>query len=119
MASLKESLEKLMGVDGVQAAGLVDYGSGMLLGAAGGGIDMEVAAAGNTEVVRAKLKTVSALALNDHIEDILISLGKAYHIIRPVAAKDGLFFYVVADKSKANLAMVRRQVQDVEGDLAM
>lgn len=119
MASLNESLEKLMGVDGVQAAGLVDYSSGMLLGSAGGGIDMEVAAAGNTEVVRAKLKTASALGLNDRIEDILISLGKAYHIIRPVVAKDGLFFYVVADKAKANLAMVRRYVQEVEGDLAM
>lgn len=119
MTNLNESLDRLMKVDGVQAASLVDYNSGMLLGSAGGGLDLEVAAAGNTEVVRAKMKTAAALGLNDHIEDVLITLGKAYHIIRPVASKEGLFFYVVADKSKANLAMVRRYVQEVEGDLAM
>ena len=66
---------------------LVDYESGMLLGEAGAGMDMEVAAAGNTEVIRAKMKTAASLNLNDGIEDILISLGKAYHIMRPVAKK--------------------------------
>ncbi len=68
-----------MGIDGAQGVVLVDYESGMLLGEAGAGMDMEVAAAGNTEVIRAKMKTAASLNLNDGIEDILISLGKAYH----------------------------------------
>ncbi len=93
MAGLNESLNALMGIDGAQAVALVDYESGMLLGEAGAGMDMEVAAAGNTEVIRAKMKTAASLNLNDSIEDILISLGKAYHIMRPVAKKKGLFFY--------------------------
>ena len=117
MSNINESLEKLLAVDGVQAAALVDYNSGMLLGDAGSGLDMEIAAAGNTEVVRSKLKTIEALGLNETIEDILITLGSAYHIIRPVASEDGLFIYLVADKAKANLAMARRQVQSVEKQL--
>lgn len=117
MAGLNESLNDLMSIDGAQAVALVDYESGMLLGQAGGGIDMEVAAAGNTEVIRAKMKTASALKLNDTIEDILISLGKAYHIMRPVATKPGLFFYVVLDRNKSNLALARRRVLDVESKL--
>jgi predicted regulator of Ras-like GTPase activity (Roadblock/LC7/MglB family) len=119
MAGLNESLNELMSIDGAQAVALVDYESGMLLGQAGGGMDMEVAAAGNTEVIRAKMKTASALKLNDTIEDILISLGKGYHIMRPVANKPGLFFYVVLDRNKSNLALARRRVLDVEGKLEL
>lgn len=117
MANVKDSLTELMNIDGAQAVALVDYNSGMLLGDAGSGVDMEVAAAGNTEVIRAKLKTANSLKLNDAIEDILISLGKAYHILRPVASKPGLFFYVVLDRSKSNLALARRKVLEVESVL--
>lgn len=119
MSNITESLQQLMEIDGVQAVALVDYSSGMLLGEAGAGVDMEIAAAGNTEVVRAKMKTAKALGLNDTIEDILITLGRAYHIIRPVAKEEGLFLYVVADKEKSNLAMARRQVLTVEKNLSL
>lgn len=119
MSNLKESLSELMTIDGAQAVSLVDYNSGMLLGEAGGGVDMEIAAAGNTEVIRAKIKTANSLKLDDAIEDILISLGKAYHIMRPVASKPGLFFYVVLDRSKSNLALARRKVLEVESRLEL
>ncbi len=119
MANVKDSLNELMTMDGALAMALVDYTSGMMLGSAGGGVDLEVAAAGNTEVVRAKMKTMKALGLNDDIEDMLITLGKHYHIMRPVASKPGLFFYVVLDRSRANLAMSRRKVLEVEGALTL
>ena len=114
MSNLNESLSQLIAVDGALCAAIVDSASGMLLGSAGGGVDMELAAAGNTEVVRAKVKTMRALGLDDVIDDILITLGKQYHIIRPMASKDGIFMYLVLDKSKSNLALARRKVQDVE-----
>lgn len=119
MANLNESLVELLSLEGAQAAALVDHDSGMLLGSVGGGIDMELAAAGNTEVVRAKIKASRALGLDDTIEDILITLSNAYHIIRPVASKPGLFFYLVLDRSRANLALARRKVLDVESVLTM
>ena len=119
MASIQDSLNALMTIDGALAAALVDSTSGMLMGSAGGGLDLELAAAGNTEVVRAKLKTMRMLNLNDQIDDILITLGKQYHVIRPVAANDGVFFYVVLDKSRSNLALARRKVADVEGKMSM
>ena len=119
MASIQDSLNALMTIDGALAAALVDSTSGMLMGSAGGGLDLELAAAGNTEVVRAKLKTIRMLNLNDQIDDILITLGKQYHVIRPVAANDGVFFYVVLDKSRSNLALARRKVSDVEKELKL
>ena len=112
-------MQDLMTLDGAVCAALVDSSSGMILGQVGTGVDMEVAAAGNTEVVRAKLKTMRGLGLNDVIEDILITLGKQYHIIRPMARKEGLFVYIVLDKAKSNLALARRKVADIEKDLTV
>ena len=104
-------------MDGALCAAVVDSSSGMLLGSAGSGVDMEIAAAGNTEVVRAKNKTMRALGLNDVIEDILITLGKHYHIIRPSSRKESVFTYFVLDRQRSNLAMARRKVQDVDKEL--
>jgi hypothetical protein len=112
--NIKQSLDEIMKIDGAQCAAVVDSSSGMMLGDAGSGVDMEIAAAGNTEVVRAKLKTIKALGLNDSIEDMLITLGSAYHIIRPMAAEPGIFVYVVLDKARSNLALARRKITDVE-----
>jgi hypothetical protein len=119
MASLNETLSSLLAVDGALCAALVDSNSGMMLGSAGSGVDLEVAAAGNTEVVRAKLKTMKSLGLSDKIEDILITLGKQYHIIRLVDSKPGLFLYFVLDKNKSNLAMARRACQDAEQSVTL
>ncbi len=117
MASIKQSIEQLLTCDGAMCAALVDSSSGMILGQAGSGVDLEVAAAGNTEVVRAKLRTMRDLGLDDAIEDMLITLGKQYHILRPLAKHEGLFMYLVLDKTKSNLALARRKVQDVEKGL--
>jgi hypothetical protein len=122
MANAKDSLPKLLEIEGCVGACIVDSNSGMTLGAIGGGansVDLEVAAAGNTEVVRAKRKTMKALNLQDGIEDILITLGRAYHLIRPLGSNDALFVYLVLDKSKANLAMARHQLRTIEKDMVI
>jgi hypothetical protein len=120
MASAKETLPKLLEIDGCIGACIVDSNSGMMLGAVGGGnVNLEIAAAGNTEVVRAKRKTMKALALNEQIEDILISLGKQYHLIRPLTSNDALFIYVVLDRGRANLAMARHLLSGLEKELTI
>ncbi|OON73003.1 hypothetical protein [Streptomyces tsukubensis] len=117
-ASLKDAMSSIGGALGVA---LVDYTSGMALGTLGGSKDfnLEVAAAGNTDVVRAKLRTMEHLGLQDQIEDILITLGDQYHLIRLLKAKggNGLFLYLVLDGERANLAMARHQLKKIEADL--
>lgn len=114
MTSVQEALTELLTVDGAMCAALVDSDSGMLLGSAGSGLDLELAAAGNTEVVRYKLKTMQSLGLGDSIDDILITLGEQYHVIRPLAKNQGLFLYLVLDKQRSNLALARRKCAEVE-----
>ncbi len=114
MANINDSLATLQTIDGAIVSAVVDSSSGMILGEAGSGLNIELAAAGNTEVVRAKLRTMKALGLNEPIEDILITLESQYHIIRPMAAKEGVFIYLVLNKAKSNLAMSRMKVKEVE-----
>jgi predicted regulator of Ras-like GTPase activity (Roadblock/LC7/MglB family) len=117
VSNIAESLESLLNVDGAMCAALVDSTSGMLLGTAGSGLDLDTAAAGNTEVVRAKLKTIKALGLDDTIDDILITLTSQYHIIRPLRATPEVFLYVVLDSAKANLALARLKVKEADSQL--
>ena len=115
--NIEKALAEAMTIEGAVGVSLVDYESGMTLGSLGGGglLDLETAGAGNTEVVRAKMRTIAALQLNDEIEDILITLGKQYHIIRPLVNAHGeLFLYYVLDRARSNLALSRRHLRRVE-----
>ncbi|WP_434778087.1 hypothetical protein [Neisseria sp. Ec49-e6-T10] len=114
MADLETSLNEIMALDGALCCSIVDSNNGMLMAGNGSGLDIEIASAGNSEVVKAKLNTMKMLKLNDVIEDILITLGKQYHIIRPITTISGVFVYAVLDKNKANLALARRKIQDIE-----
>ncbi|MFE4632117.1 hypothetical protein ACFRJ1_01890 [Streptomyces sp. NPDC056773] len=123
MANVETSLkEATTSIDGVLGVALVDCSSGMALGTIGGGkdLDLTVAAAGNTDVVRAKLRTMEMLGMKDeNIEDILITLGTQYHMIRLLRSRGsaGLFLYVALDKNRANLAMARHQLKKIEAEL--
>jgi predicted regulator of Ras-like GTPase activity (Roadblock/LC7/MglB family) len=119
MSNITETLEALISIDGAMTAALVDSSSGMLLGGAGSGVDLEIAAAGNTEVVRAKLRTVKSLGLNDDIEDILITLSTQYHVIRPLASNPAIFMYLVLDSKKSNLALARMKAKDADAQLVL
>ncbi|MEU7825872.1 hypothetical protein [Catellatospora sp. NPDC049133] len=123
MADMESSLQEAMQIEGAVGVALVDYTSGMALGALGSSkeMDLTIAAAGNTDVVRAKLRTLEMLKLKDTIEDILITLGVQYHVIRPLTSRNtqGLFLYLVLSRSRANLAMARHKLRTIEEGLQM
>jgi hypothetical protein len=123
--NIETALKEAMSIDGAIGVALVDYESGMSLGTLGGGewLDLDVAAAGNTEVVRSKMRVLAALALNDSIEDILITLRRQYHLIRLIddgkSHTPGLFLYLVLDRERSNLALARHHLRRIEGDLTV
>ncbi|MCF6338992.1 MAG: hypothetical protein L3J84_13790 [Gammaproteobacteria bacterium] len=119
MASLKESLKKTRNLDGFIGACIVDSNSGLMLDSEKGDtkLNLSLAAVGNTEIVRAKRTTMRNLGLKDSLEDILITLGTQYHLIRLLPQKDGLFVYLILDKARGNLAMARYMLSEISNEL--
>ncbi len=120
MASINQVLEDLLkDVDGGLVALLGDSESGMLLASAGSGLDVDVAAAGTTEFMRAKLRTMRSLGLQDGLEDILVTLETQYHIIRPLSSKPDVFIYLALDRSRSNLALARIRVKSADQQISL
>ncbi|BCJ54259.1 hypothetical protein Asp14428_57340 [Actinoplanes sp. NBRC 14428] len=118
MPEMDVALKDAMQIGGAIGAALVDASSGMALGLVGGGRDFDVtiAAAGTTDVVRAKMRAMEMLGLTDKIEDILTTMSGQYHLIRPLTSQTGrgLFLYLILNKDTANLAMARHQLKRIE-----
>ena len=106
MQNVQSTLKKLESdITGFLGAALVDHDSGMALGTVGSGLNLEVAAAGNTDVIRAKLRVMEQLDIDGSIEDILITLSGQLHLIRPIGKT--LFLYIAIDRKQGNLGMAR------------
>ena len=122
VSNVQESLSKVMEmVDGAMGVALVDFDGGLTLGTAGGGggLDLDIAGAGNLEVVRAMMRVMDQLGLDDQIEDILITLGEQYHLIRPLEKQSSMFLYLAIDRSQGNLGLARHQLRATETELAI
>lgn len=117
---IQTSLEELNDISGAIGAAIVDYENGMTLGTIGGGkLDMELAGAGNTEVVRSKKNIIHDLGLEEELEDILISLDSQYHLIRMCENHENVFIYLAIDRSSGNLGLARRSIDKIDEKLEL
>lgn len=121
MANINKTLEETMKIDGAIGAAIADWDSGMCLGSAGGGarLNVEIAAAGNCQVVKAKMATMAELGIKGAIHDILITLEDQIHLIRPLRRGDSMFMYLAIDKAKGNLALARHRLTKLEAELSV
>ncbi|MER7399322.1 hypothetical protein ABT381_27870 [Streptomyces sp. NPDC000151] len=119
MTGIDQTLRDLLQIDGVLGVSVVDYYSRLMLGSIGhpAGPDLEKAALVDTDVVRAKLAALETLGYSpDRMEDILITLDDEYHLIRPLSRcrNDGIFFYVVLSRARADLSATRKWLRAAE-----
>ena len=120
MSSLDDALQQLLAIEGATGAAIVDYGSGMALAQGGNpSFDLGIAAAGNSNVVRAKLATMRDLGITDEIDDILITLSAQYHLINVLntTGASGLFIYLVLNSASANLALARHKLKGIAAQI--
>lgn len=97
-------------VPGFVAASLVDVDSGMTLAVRSNrsDFDLAVASAYNSELVKQKFKIMKALGLKTTLEDMILTLGDQIHFIKVLSPT--MFIYLAADRSAANIAIVRTVV---------
>jgi hypothetical protein len=115
------ALGAAMEVSGALAVAVVDLESGQPLAMAGSGVNLNAAAAGRAKMVRAKMDLMRDLELDEQIDDILITLGTQYHVIRPLKGKgaSGLFLYHILDRDRTNLALARQTLGEVANSIAV
>ena len=110
--SLLDAIAKIEGdVSGVIATAAVDLESGMTLAAKSNrsDFDLTVASAYNSELVKQKLKIMRALNLKTTLEDMLLTLGDQFHLIK-ILPGGTTFLYLAADRGSTNLAILRNAV---------
>ena len=112
--SLEEALEKLLSFDGALCVAIVDSESGMILGKAGSGVEIDLAAAGASVILRARLASNRALGSTEKIDDVLISLTSQVQIIHPLPSNPSIFTYLIGDKAKSSLAMARYKATEAD-----
>jgi hypothetical protein len=112
--SLETVLETLLSFDGALCVALVDSETGMILGKAGSGVEIDLAAAGASVILRARLASVKALGGDEHIEDVLISLTSQVQIIHPLPRNPSIFTYLIGDKARSSLAMARFKAAEAD-----
>lgn len=111
-------LTKASEIAGFVGACLVDADTGLMLTSqGGGGLDLEHAAALTSLVVQTKRDMLAGLGLDDTLEEVVLTLGKQYHMIRPLQAAPNMFLYVILDRAAATLGLARLQVKEIEAEL--
>ena len=115
MNTIKEGLSAAMQIEGALAAALIDIQSGMHLGTSGEAFDGALGGAGESDVVRAELRAMQAMGLDDHIDDMIVTLGGQYHLSRLVGSK--LFLYMALDRAEANLALARHKLGEIAREI--
>ncbi len=112
--SLDGVLAKLLSFDGAMCVAVVDSETGMILGKAGSGVDIDLAAAGASVILRARLGSIKALGGDEQIDDVLISLTSQVQIIHPLPRNPTIFTYLIGDKAKSSLAMARYKAAEAD-----
>ena len=111
---LEAVLETLLSFDGAMCVAVVDSESGMILGKAGTGVEIDLAAAGASVILRARLASTKAMGTEEKIDDLLISLTSQVQIIHPLPRNPSIFTYLIGDKSKSSLAMARFKATEAD-----
>jgi len=120
--NIRQSLQSLLDDCNAHYAALVDATSGMVLGQvqspSNTRLDIELLAAGTTEIVRSDANTSRFLGI-DPSEEILFTQTRDFHVIHLAVNYPGLYIVSGIDKQRGNLALLRRKVSDIDQQLRL
>ncbi|MFC8423344.1 hypothetical protein ACFUN7_21155 [Streptomyces sp. NPDC057236] len=132
MPGIDESLLEAMRLPGVRGALVVDWISGLALGAVGEapGEDVEATAAETAELARLAMESGtlastggggSGTGEEPPVDDLILTTADAYHLLRFVVTTfdSTVFLYLWLDRADGNLALARIRLADMADRLVL
>jgi hypothetical protein len=110
-------LDELTVLDGLIFVALVDGQTGKVRACPARGPDIDRAAVAAAEIWKTHRRTLRQLGHarpGDPLEEILVTAGSRYHILRTLRAHPDLFILAVLDKLRSNLAMTRYRIMEAQ-----
>jgi CheY-like chemotaxis protein len=103
---LQGVLQDAMQIQGARGAAVADVGTGLSL-----------ASAGVVDFVPEKLRAIASLGVEDSTEDVLLTVGNHYHLVRFLGSPQKVFLYLALDREQSNLGTARRRLADLARQL--
>ncbi|MFI6440844.1 hypothetical protein [Streptomyces sp. NPDC050759] len=136
MQGIDECLLEAMRLPGARGAALVDWTSGLALGAVGEapGGDQEAAAAEAAELARLAAEQRAFASESSRaaeaggaqepdppVEDLILSNGDSYHVLRfvPTSFDSSVFLHLWLARAEGNLALARIRLGEMAGRLEL
>ncbi|MEU3411195.1 hypothetical protein [Streptomyces sp. NPDC006658] len=126
MPGIDECLLEAMRLPGARGAALVDWTSGLALGAVGEapGGDHETAAAEAAELARMAAEHGTFAAAGEGlppVEDLIVSNGDSYHLLRFVDTSfdSSVFLHLWLGRAEGNLALARIRLGEMAARLVL
>lgn len=132
MPGIDESLLEAMRLPGARGALVVDWISGLALGAVGEapGEDMEATAAETAELARLTMESGTLAPVGGGragagkeppVDDLILTTADAYHLLRFVTTTfdSTVFLYLWLDRADGNLALARIRLAEMADRLVL
>jgi predicted regulator of Ras-like GTPase activity (Roadblock/LC7/MglB family) len=114
------ALADMLSIDGLLGCAVVDGTTGLVLARESREdqpADLELSAAASAQVLRAHRLAARNMGLSEHIDEVMVSAGTRQHVLRTVTRHQDLFLLALLDKERANLALARYKLMEVEKSL--
>jgi hypothetical protein len=108
-------MEDLMQVDGLIYVMIADVHLGQVRCSSGSGPDIDRAAQAGCNILKSHRDSLRALGHwkpNEPVEEVLVTAGTRYHLLRVLPAHPDFFMLAVLDKLRSNLAITRFRVME-------
>ncbi|HEX6705532.1 MAG TPA: hypothetical protein VF169_12290 [Albitalea sp.] len=116
----RQALTEMLTIDGLLGCAVVDGTTGLVLARESREdqpSDLELSAAASAQVLRAHRLAARSMGLSDQIDEVMVSAGPRQQVLRTVSRHPDLFLMALLDKQRANLALARYKLMEVEKGL--
>jgi hypothetical protein len=115
------SMQDLLQLDGVLICALIDGSTSVVVASAGNAGEVDRAAQAAAEIMRTHRRTLRMMGHwrpSDPVDEVLVTAGSRYHVMRALNGHPEHFVLCVLDKLRCNLATTRFRIMEAQQTLS-